>query len=456
MIHKKYTDIKNLSSTTAGDVTIRGSIRSNRCNGKIGFIDINDGTRHSGAQVVYNCEDIPELLEASKLPTGASVEVAGALVFTPEARQPFEVQAKIITLIGACDSDFPMQKKRHSLEFLRAMPHLRVRTNTFSAVFRVRSVLSMEIHNYLQQHGFLYITTPIITGNDAEGAGETFGVTTSVKTDGGAESFFGKDASLTVSGQLHAEPFALAYDRVYTFGPTFRAENSNTTTHAAEFWMIEPEMSFCDLEDDMEVMEGLVRHCIAVVLERCPEEMEFFDKLIDESHTLLERLKNVLDSRFRRMTYTEAVSELEKSGRDFKYPVKWGLDLKTEHERFLCEEIAKGPLFLTDYPKDIKAFYMRMNDDEKTVAACDLLVPGVGELIGGSQREERYDKLITRMDEMGVPKDELSWYTDLRRYGSVPHSGFGLGLERFLMYLTAMGNIRDTIPYARTPGNLIY
>ena len=451
MLHNKYTDIKNLCKTPVGMVTIRGSIRSNRCNGKIGFIDINDGTRHSGLQVVYDVESTPELLAAAKLPTGAAIEVLGELVFTPEARQPFEVHAQGITLIGACDTDYPMQKKRHSLEYLRAMPHLRVRTNTFSAVFRVRSVLSMEIHNYLQQNGFLYITTPIITGNDAEGAGEAFSVTT-----GGKESFFGKDASLTVSGQLHAEPFALAYDRVYTFGPTFRAENSNTTTHAAEFWMVEPEMSYCDLDDDMAVMEGLVRHCISAVLERCPEEMEFFDKLIDENHTLIARLSEVRNSAFHKMTYTEAITELERSGKSFTYPVKWGLDLKTEHERFLCEEIARGPLFLTDYPKDIKAFYMRLNDDEKTVAACDLLVPGVGELIGGSQREERYDKLTARMDEMGILQSELQWYADLRRFGSVPHAGFGLGLERFLMYLTSMGNIRDTIPYARTPGNLIY
>ena len=451
MLHNKYTDINKLGTTAPGGVTIRGSIRSNRCNGKVGFVDLNDGTRHSGVQVVYDCEAAPELFAASKLPTGAAIEVAGELVFTPEARQPFEVRAREITLVGACDTDFPMQKKRHSLEYLRAVPHLRVRTNTFSAVFRVRNALSMEIHNYLQRSGFMYVMTPIITGNDAEGAGEAFGITTS-----GKESFFGKDASMTVSGQLHAEPFALAYDRVYTFGPTFRAENSNTTTHAAEFWMVEPEMSFCDLEDDMEVMEGLVRHCIAAVLERCPEEMEFFDKMIDESHTLISRLSAVQGGEFRRMTYTEAIYELEKSGRDFKYPVKWGLDLKTEHERFLCEEIAQGPLFLTDYPKDIKAFYMRQNDDGKTVAACDLLVPGVGELIGGSQREERFDKLTARMDEMGIPQSELSWYTDLRRFGSVPHSGFGLGLERFLMYLTSMGNIRDTIPYARTPGNLIY
>ncbi len=450
MIRGKYTDIAALEKTPAGEVIIRGSVRSNRCNGKIGFLDLNDGTRHGGAQVVYDAEAAPELQSASKLPTGAAVEVRGELVFTSGARQPYEVRACEITLIGPCDSDFPMQKKRHSLEFLREHPHLRVRTNTFSAVFRVRNALSMAIHNFLQSSGFLYIATPIITGNDAEGAGEAFEVTTA------GESFFGKDARLTVSGQLHAEPFALAYDRVYTFGPTFRAENSNTTTHAAEFWMVEPEMSYSDLEDDMEVMEGLVRHSIAAVLERCPEEMAFFNRFIDESRTLISKLRGVCDSKFLKMTYTEAVRELEKSGKSFKYPVKWGFDLKTEHERFLCEEVAKGPLFLTDYPKGIKAFYMRMNDDEKTVAACDLLVPGVGELIGGSQREERHDRLISRMDEMGVPQNELRWYIDLRRFGSVPHAGFGLGLERFLMYLTSMANIRDTIPYARTPGNLIF
>jgi asparaginyl-tRNA synthetase len=310
----------------------------------------------------------------------------------------------------------------------------------------------MAIHEYLQNDGFMYVAAPIITGNDAEGAGETFGVTTS----GGAEEFFGRRAVLTVSGQLHVEPFALAYDKAYTFGPTFRAENSNTTTHAAEFWMIEPEISYADLEDDMEVMEGLVKHCISAVLDRCPDEMRFFNDLIDEQHTLLARLNAVKNSEFRRMTYTEAIDILKSSGKSFKFPVEWGLDLKTEHERYLCEDVVAGPLFLIDYPKDIKAFYMRQNDDGRTVAACDLLVPGVGELIGGSQREERYEKLLSRMAEMGIPEEPLRWYTDLRRFGSVPHSGFGLGLERFLLYLTNIGNIRDALPYARTPGNLVF
>jgi len=447
MIRGKFTDISKLNKCAEGAICVRGMLRSNRNNGHLGFLDLNDGTRHTGVQVVYDMDAVPDLAAAAKLVTGASVEVQGKLRFTPEARQPFEIQADAITLVGDCDADFPMQKKRHSLEFMRSIPHLRTRTNTFSALFRVRNALSIAIHDFLQSDGFMYIATPILTGNDAEGAGETFGVTTE-------DDFFGKPATLTVSGQLHVEPFALAYDKAYTFGPTFRAENSNTTTHAAEFWMIEPELSWADLEDDMAVMEGLVKHCITAVLERCPDEMQFFNDRIDETHTLLERLNAVRTSEFRRMTYTDAIEVLENSGKKFQYPVKWGLDLKTEHERYLCEEVAAGPLFLTDYPKDIKAFYMRQNDDGKTVAACDLLVPGVGELIGGSQREERYDRLIARMNEMGVPVEPLSWYTDLRRFGSVPHAGFGLGLERFLLYLTAIGNIRDAIPYARTPGNM--
>jgi asparaginyl-tRNA synthetase len=455
MINDKYTDIKALPETPEGEVTVRGYIRSNRCNGHIGFIDLNDGTRLNGAQVVYDLDAHPDMSPAAKYPTGASIAVAGALVLTPESRQPYEVRADEIELVGGCDADFPMQKNRHSLEFMREMPHLRVRTNTFSALFRVRNALSMSIHEYLQNNGFMYVQTPILTGNDAEGAGETFRVITDDETDP-ATAFFGRNAVLTVSGQLHVEPFALAFDRAYTFGPTFRAENSNTTTHAAEFWMIEPEMSYADLDDDMAVMEGLVRHCIAAVLSRCPEEMEFFNERIDPEHTLLERLIAVRDSAFRRMTYTEAIDILLSSGKEFKYPVSWGVDLKTEHERYLCEQVAQGPLFLTDYPKDIKAFYMRQNDDGKTVAACDLLVPGVGELIGGSQREERFDKLMSRMDEMGLHAETLAWYTDLRRFGSVPHAGFGLGLERFLLYLTNIGNIRDAIPYARTPGQMSF
>ncbi|MDR0917221.1 MAG: asparagine--tRNA ligase [Oscillospiraceae bacterium] len=453
MIHDKYIDIAELADTPSGAVRIRGYVRSNRANAHVGFIDLNDGTRFSGVQVVYDLDAHPEFAAATKYPTGSSIDVAGQLVFTPDAKQPFEVRADVIELVGDCDSDFPMQKKRHSLEFLRDLPHLRVRTNTFSALFRVRNVLSMAIHEHLQSQGFMWVSTPILTGNDAEGAGETFGVTTDSDAEGG---FFGKPTVLTVSGQLHVEPFALAFDRAYTFGPTFRAENSNTTTHAAEFWMVEPEMSYADLDDDMRVMESLVRHCVAAVLDRCAEEIQFFNDRIDETHTLTERLTATRDTPFRRMTYTEGVEILEKSGKDFKYPVKWGLDLKTEHERYLCEEVVRGPLFLTDYPKEIKAFYMRLNDDGKTAAACDLLVPGVGELIGGSQREERYDVLLARMNEVGISPETLSWYADLRRFGSVPHSGFGLGLERFLLYVTAIGNIRDAIPYARTPGQMAF
>jgi asparaginyl-tRNA synthetase len=409
-------------------------------------MDINDGTCFSGCQVVYETGAGSGMVAAAKYPTGAAVEAEGELVFTPEARQPFEVRARKIALIGDCDADYPMQKKRHTPEFLRELPHLRVRTNTFSALFRVRDALSAAIHGYLRGEGFIYVAAPIITGNDAEGAGEAFGI---------ASELFDRPASLTVSGQLHLEPFALAYDKAYTFGPAFRAENSNTPTHAAEFWMVEPEMSFADLEDDMIVMEALVKHCIGEVLERCPDEMRFFDALAAED-PLIARLEAVKNSAFGRMTYTEAVSLLERSGEDFKYPARWGLDLKTEHERYLCERVAGGPLFLTDYPKEIKAFYMRRNDDGRTVAACDLLVPEVGELIGGSQREERYDMLISRMRDMGIPEAPLKWYADLRRFGSVPHAGFGLGVERFLMYLTGVGNIRDTLPYARTPGRLIF
>ncbi len=436
-------------------VRLRGWVRTNRDNGHIGFIELNDGSSFSGCQIVYDMDGDGSLKEAVKYLTGCSVEVHGAFRLTPGAKQPFEIHAREITLLGGCDPDFPMQKKRHSLEFLREVPHLRTRTNTFSALFRVRSVLCAAIHDYLKANGFLYITTPIITGNDAEGAGEVFTVTT--RTDGDYDKdFFGKHACLTVSGQLHVEPFALAYGRVYTFGPTFRAENSNTTTHASEFWMIEPEMAFADLKDDMAVMEGLVKYCIKTVLAEAGPEMTFFNDLIDKSHTLISRLKAVAESGFTVLTYTEAIDCLKNSKADFKYPYEWGCDLKTEHERYICEQVAKGPVFITDYPKDIKAFYMRMNDDEKTVAACDMLVPGVGELIGGSQREERYDQLVRRMKEMDIPIEPLKWYVDLRRFGTVKHAGFGVGLERFILYLTGIGNIRDTIPYPRTPGNIIF
>jgi asparaginyl-tRNA synthetase len=461
MIQDSYQRISDLFSmkeageTSGKPVALRGWVRTNRDNGHIGFIELNDGSCFTGCQIVYDMDANASLKEAARYLTGCSIEVSGTFQLTPEAKQPFEVHAGSIELLGGCDPDFPMQKKRHSLEFLREMPHLRTRTNTFSALFRVRSVLCAAIHDYLQQNGFLYITTPLITGNDAEGAGEVFTVTTrdDAKYE---EDFFGKHACLTVSGQLHVEPFALSYGRVYTFGPTFRAENSNTTTHASEFWMIEPEIAFADLKDDMAVMEGLIRYCIKTVLEKAGPEMKFFNDLIDKDHTLVARLQAVADSSFKVLTYTEAVECLKKSGVDFKYPCDWGCDLKTEHERYICEQVAKGPVFITDYPKDIKAFYMRMNDDGKTVAACDMLVPGVGELIGGSQREERYDYLLKRMGEMGIPAEPLKWYVDLRRFGTVKHAGFGVGLERFILYLTGIGNIRDTIPYPRTPGNLIY
>ena len=461
MIRKQYDliadlySIKDDPSSDGKPVRVRGWVRTNRSNGHVGFIALSDGTCFENVQVVYNIDAHPELAEASKIATGCSIDVTGALALTPDAKQPFEVQADSVSLVGGCDPDFPMQKKRHSLEFMREIPHLRPRTNTFTALFRVRSVLCGAIHEFFQSNGFLYITPPLITGNDAEGAGEVFTVTT--RDDGDYEKdFFGKHACLTVSGQLHVEPFALAYDKVYTFGPTFRAENSNTTTHASEFWMVEPEIAFADLEDDMAVMESMVKYCIKAVLERCPSEMKFFNDMFDKEHTLLSRLQAVVDSEFKVLPYTEAIDLLLKSGRQFQYPVEWGIDMKSEHERYLCEEVVKGPVFIIDYPKDIKAFYMRMNDDGKTVAACDCLVPGVGELIGGSQREERYDLLVKRMAELGIPQESLQWYCDLRRFGSVPHSGFGLGLERFILYLTNIGNIRDTIPYARTPKNLMF
>lgn len=448
-------EMYNKNQRDEREIHVRGWIRTVRSNGHICFLSLDDGTTFENLQIVCDMDKYNELRFCEKLSTGSSVMARGKLVFTQGAKQPFEMHGESVTLLGSCDSDYPMQKKRHSLEFLREIPHLRPRSNTFSAMFRVRSILCGAIHEYLQSNGFLYITTPLITGNDAEGAGEVFTVTT--REDGNYESdFFGKHACLTVSGQLHVEPFALAYDKAYTFGPTFRAENSNTTVHASEFWMIEPEMAFADLEDDMAVMEGLIKFCINTVLTRAGSEMQFFNDFVDKEHTLIDRLTDVAESDFSMITYTQAIEYLQKAKKDFKFPVEWGTDLKTEHERYLCEEIAKGPVFITDYPKDIKAFYMRLNDDEKTVAACDMLVPGVGELIGGSQREERFDMLTKRMQELNIPEEPLKWYTDLRRFGTVKHAGFGVGLERFLLYLTSIGNIRDTIPYARTPKNLTF
>lgn len=432
-------------------VYLQGWIRTNRSGKNVGFIALNDGTYFKNAQIVY-ADSLPNYAEIGKLLTGAAVSVTGKYVATPENKQPFEIQATEVVVEGVCDNTYPLQKKRHTFEYLREIGHLRPRTNTFSAVFRVRSVLAMAIHEFFQSQGFVYVNTPIITGNDAEGAGETFTVTTrdDAKYE---EDFFGKHASLTVSGQLQAEAYALAFRDVYTFGPTFRAENSNTTNHAAEFWMIEPEIAFADLGDDMDLIEDMVKYCIQYVEDNCPAEMEFFNSFIDKG--LLERLDAVKNSEFRRMDYTEAIEILKQADVKFENnKIEWGMDLNTEHERYLTEQVVKGPVFLINYPQEIKAFYMRLNDDGKTVAACDLLVPGVGELVGGSQREERLDVLENRMKELGMKLDGYQWYLDLRRFGGCKHAGFGLGFERFVMYVTGMENIRDVIPFARTPRNL--
>lgn len=440
-----------LESETLEYVELEGWVRTNRDNGKLGFIALNDGTYFKNAQIVYLAENLENYDEIKKINTGVAIKVLGKFKLTPEAKQPFEIEATEIIVEGQCDEDYPMQKKRHTMEYLREIPHLRPRTNTFMAVFRIRSLLAMAIHEFFQNQGFVYVHAPIITGNDAEGAGESFTVTT--REDGKYEDdFFGKKASLTVSGQLHVESFALSFRDVYTFGPTFRAENSNTSRHASEFWMIEPEIAFADLEDDMDLMEDLIKYCIQYVIDNGSAEMEFLNEFVDK--TLLERLGLVLNSDFKRLDYTDAIDILLKSGKKFEFPVEWGIDLASEHEVYLTDEVVKGPVFLINYPKDIKAFYMRVNDDQKTVAACDMLVPGIGELIGGSQREERYDILEQRMKEMGVEQESLQWYMDLRRYGGVKHAGFGVGFERLVMYITGMQNIRDVIPYPRTPRNL--
>ena len=434
-------------------VFLQGWIRTNRSGKNVGFISLNDGTYFKNVQIVY-ADNLANYAEVGKLLTGAAISVTGKYIATPENKQPFEIQATEILVEGVCDSTYPLQKKRHTFEYLREIGHLRPRTNTLSAVFRVRSVLAMAIHEFFQDQGFVYVNTPIITGNDAEGAGETFTVTTrsDAKYD---EDFFGKHASLTVSGQLQAEAFALAFRDVYTFGPTFRAENSNTTNHAAEFWMIEPEIAFADLEDDMDLIEDMVKFCIQYVEDNCPAEMEFFNQFSDKGLTA--RLDAVKNSEFRRMDYTEAIEILKNADVQFENSnIYWGMDLNTEHERYLTEKVVNGPVFLINYPQEIKAFYMRLNDDGKTVAACDLLVPGVGELVGGSQREERLDVLEKRMKDLGMKLDGYQWYLDLRRYGGCRHAGFGLGFERFVMYLTGMENIRDVIPFARTPRNLSF
>lgn len=434
-------------------IQLEGWIRTNRCSGKVGFIELNDGSYFRNVQLVYR-EGLSNFDEVSKYSTGSAITITGKLKLTPEGKQPFEIEITESVLDGACDESYPLQKKRHSFEFMREIPHLRPRANTFYAIFRLRSVLSMAIHEFFQNQGFVYVHTPIITGNDAEGAGESFTVTTrnDAKYD---EDFFAKHASLTVSGQLHVEAFAMAFRDVYTFGPTFRAENSNTTRHASEFWMIEPEIAFADLEDDMDLIEDMVKFCIDYVLENAPEEMKFFEKMVDKE--CIQRITKVRDSEFKRMPYTEAIEILKNADVKFENSnIEWGMDLQSEHERYICEKVINGPVFLIDYPKDIKAFYMRVNDDNKTVAACDLLVPGVGELVGGSQREERYDVLEARMKEMNMEQESLQWYMDLRKYGGCKHAGFGLGFDRFLMYLSGMQNIRDVEPFPRTPRNLIF
>ncbi|NMA57129.1 asparagine--tRNA ligase [Clostridium cochlearium] len=441
------------------EITVAGWIRTERTSKNFGFIELNDGSFFKNLQIVIDTS-LDNFDKVSKLPISSSIIVEGKLVETPSAKQPFEIQASKITIEGTSLQDYPLQKKRHSFEFLRTIAHLRPRSNTFSAVFRIRSLAAYAVHKFFQERNFVYVHTPIITASDCEGAGEMFRVTTLnlnniPKNDEGkvdfSQDFFDKDAKLTVSGQLSAESYALAFGNVYTFGPTFRAENSNTARHASEFWMIEPEMAFADLNDYMDVAEEMVKYIINYVLENAPEEMNFFNSFIDKN--LFKRLDNVVNSEFKRITYTEAIDLLQKSGEKFQYPVEWGIDLQTEHERYITEKIFEKPVFVTDYPKDIKAFYMRLNDDNKTVAAADLLVPGVGEIIGGSQREERLDVLEERMKEFKLNEKDYWWYLELRKYGSAKHSGFGLGFERILMYMTGISNIRDVIPFPRTPGS---
>lgn len=440
-------------------VTVGGWVRSIRDSKTFGFIVLNDGTFFETLQVVYH-DKMDNFAEVSKLNVGAAVIVKGTLIATPEAKQPFEIQADEVSIEGASAPDYPLQKKRHTFEYLRTISHLRPRTNTFQAVFRVRSLIAYAIHKFFQERDFVYVHTPLITGSDCEGAGEMFRVTTLdmnnlPKTEDGqidySKDFFNKETNLTVSGQLNGETYAMAFRNIYTFGPTFRAENSNTTRHAAEFWMIEPEMAFADLKDDMMLAESMLKYIIRYVMEHAKEEMQFFNNFIDKG--LIDRLNGVLNSDFGHVTYTEAVELLKEHNDKFDYKVSWGCDLQTEHERYLTEEIFKRPVFVTDYPKEIKAFYMKMNEDNKTVAAMDCLVPGIGEIIGGSQREDDYEKLVQRMDELGLKKEDYDFYLDLRKYGSTRHAGFGLGFERCVMYLTGMANIRDVIPFPRTVNN---
>ena len=450
---------KNKENYKDKEITVSGWIRTLRDSKTFGFIEINDGSFFKNLQIVFN-DELENFKDITKLTISSSIKVTGKLLITENAKQPFEVHATKVEVFDVADTDYPLQKKRHSVEYLRTIAHLRPRTNTFNAVFRVRSLLSYAVHKFFQERNFVYVHTPILTSSDAEGAGEMFRVTTldldniPKNEDGSVDTskdFFGRPSHLTVSGQLDVETYAFAFRNVYTFGPTFRAENSNTVKHASEFWMIEPEICFADLEDDMDLAEDMVKYIISYVLENAPEEMEFFDKFI--SNGLLDRLHHVINSDFGRITYTDAIKELEKVNDKFEFPVHWGSDIQTEHERYLSEVVFGKPVFVTDYPMEIKAFYMKQNPDGKTVAATDLLVPGIGELIGGSQREDDMEKLKQRMNDLGLKEEDYWWYLDLRRYGSTPHAGFGIGFERMMMYLTGMANIRDVIPFPRTPKN---
>lgn len=454
--------IKDYEKYSDKEVEVGGWTKNSRFSKNVGFIELNDGTFFNPVQIVVG-KDNEDFEKCEKLKLSSAIIVIGKLVLTPNSKQPFEIHAEKIIVEGESTDDYPLQKKRHTFEFLRTILHLRPRTNTFNAVFRVRSRLAFAIHKFFNERGFVYVHTPIITGSDAEGAGEMFRVTTLdldniPKDDDGnvdfSQDFFSKSTNLTVSGQLQAEAYALAFRNVYTFGPTFRSEHSNTPRHAAEFWMMEPEICFADLDDVCNLAEDMVRYIIKDVMENCEEEIKFFNSFVDKN--LIERLTKVANKSFKKLTYTEAVEILQKSGEKFEYPVEWGMDLQTEHEKYLSEKVVDGPVFVTDYPKEIKAFYMRLNDDNKTVAATDLLVPGIGELIGGSQREERYELLDKKMDELGFNKEEYKWYLDLRKYGGVKHGGFGLGFERMVMYMTGMSNIRDVIPFPRTVGHCEY
>lgn len=460
----KRTEIIKLFKDAPQDgtqVLVAGWVRTARESKNVGFLEINDGSSFGNLQIIIDASKFENFKELANLSVGTSVNITGKVVLTPQAKQPLEIQADEAVIEGSCDADYPLQKKRHTLEFLRTIPHLRARSNTFNAVFRIRSEAAYALHSFFYENGFTYIHTPIITGSDCEGAGEMFRVTTldpmnTPLSETGAvdysKDFFGQETNLTVSGQLEAEAFALALGKVYTFGPTFRAENSNTPRHAAEFWMLEPEIAFADLADEMDVSEAMIKYVVKHLLEKCPDEMAFFNNFYDKE--LIEKLNTLINNDFVRISYTDAVKLLEEHNDEFEYPVSWGADLQTEHERYLTEKVYKKPVFVTDYPKEIKSFYMRVNDDGKTVAAADMLVPGVGELCGGSQREERKDILAARIKELGLNEEDYDWYMDLRRYGSVKHAGFGLGFERLIMYVTGISNIRDVELYPRTAGHL--